>query len=280
MNEAEAKTSTPLLTKSRFDGSMPSQNDFQDAQMRRRRGSQSSSDSSVNMSHEILPSLPLRTHHEDVREYSQFDNGPHNRSASFSSPAPKADAVDAIFDERVHCLESEKLSLMIDHNNLIREFNKRMESHLDEIRNLKEINQSLTRESTELRDLSCYLDDDRQKCRKLAKEWQRFGRYTLTVMRNEVMSYQEKLSTLEGRQVELIKENGELRDLCIYLDGQRIDSVNNNDAATLRYTICKDCTALRKDPVNGQVDEDGYGDSNFSLGRSSKCKCLVFKNFT
>ena len=40
----------------------------------------------------------------------------------------------------------------------------------------------------ELRDLCCFLDDDRQKGRKLAREWQRFGRYTASVMRQEVTS--------------------------------------------------------------------------------------------
>ena len=117
--------------------------------------------------------------------------------------------------------EDEKLKIMKDHGNLMKEINKRMHVHLEEIRLLKDVNQKLQGDIQELRDLCCYLDDDRQKCRKLAREWQRFGRYTATVMRNEMTTYQEKLSTLEYKQGELTKENSEIRELCVYLDKQR-----------------------------------------------------------
>lgn len=63
----------------------------------------------------------------------------------------------------------------------------------------------------ELRDLCCFLDDDRQKGRKLAREWQRFGRYTASVMRQEVTAYQNKLRELDTKQQELIKDNLELK---------------------------------------------------------------------
>lgn len=59
-----------------------------------------------------------------------------------------------------------------------------------ELRALKEANQRLSDDNQELRDLCCFLDDDRQKGRKLAREWQRFGRYTASVMRQEVSAYQ------------------------------------------------------------------------------------------
>lgn len=55
---------------------------------------------------------------------------------------------------------------------------------------MKEANQRLSDDNQELRDLCCFLDDDRQKGRKLAREWQRFGRYTASVMRQEVSAYQ------------------------------------------------------------------------------------------
>lgn len=61
---------------------------------------------------------------------------------------------------------------------------------LAELRSLKEANQRLSDDNQELRDLCCFLDDDRQKGRKLAREWQRFGRYTASVMRQEVSNYQ------------------------------------------------------------------------------------------
>lgn len=80
-----------------------------------------------------------------------------------------------------------------------------------EIRSLKESNQKLADDNQELRDLCCFLDDDRQKGRKLAREWQRFGRYTASVMRQEVTAYQNKLRELDSKQHELIKDNLELK---------------------------------------------------------------------
>lgn len=67
-----------------------------------------------------------------------------------------------------------------------------MQTLLNEIRLIKEANQRLNDDNQELRDLCCFLDDDRQKGRKLAREWQRFGRYTASVMRQEVSAYQVK----------------------------------------------------------------------------------------
>ncbi len=87
-----------------------------------------------------------------------------------------------------------------------------------EIRSLKDVNQRLQQDNQELRDLCCFLDDDRQKGRKLAKEWQRFGRYTSSVMRSEVAVYQTKLKELEQRQEELMRENLQLKELCLFLD--------------------------------------------------------------
>lgn len=80
-----------------------------------------------------------------------------------------------------------------------------------ELRALKEANQRLSDDNQELRDLCCFLDDDRQKGRKLAREWQRFGRYTASVMRQEVSAYQNKLRELDSKQQELIKDNLELK---------------------------------------------------------------------
>ncbi|KAF2347572.1 CCDC85 family [Trinorchestia longiramus] len=84
-----------------------------------------------------------------------------------------------------------------------------------ELRSLKDHLQRLTDDNQELRDLCCFLDDDRQKGRKLAREWQRFGRYTASVMRQEVTAYQNKLRELELRQQHLITDNLELKELCV-----------------------------------------------------------------
>ena len=80
-----------------------------------------------------------------------------------------------------------------------------------EVRSLKELTARLSEDNKELRDLCCFLDDDRQKGRKLAREWQRFGRYTASVMRQEVSNYQAKLKELAGKQEELIRDNLELK---------------------------------------------------------------------
>ena len=58
---------------------------------------------------------------------------------------------------------------------------------LEKIAELKEQNERLNQDNKELRDLCCFLDDDRQKGKRLAREWQKFGRYTAKVMKQEVI---------------------------------------------------------------------------------------------
>lgn len=82
--------------------------------------------------------------------------------------------------------ESDYRSLLGDHGNVVKDVNRRYQIFLLESRGLKEVNQKLQDDNQELRDLCCFLDDDRQRGRKLAREWQRFGRYTASVMRSEV----------------------------------------------------------------------------------------------
>ena len=97
---------------------------------------------------------------------------------------------------------------------IVSEFNKKLTDLQNEIRSLKDLNARLSEDNKELRDLCCFLDDDRQKGRKLAREWQRFGRYTASVMRQEVSNYQSKLKELAGKQEELIRDNLELKASC------------------------------------------------------------------
>ncbi|PZC85093.1 coiled-coil domain-containing protein 85C-B [Helicoverpa armigera] len=98
---------------------------------------------------------------------------------------------------------------------------RQIQALLQQIKALKEANRRLSDDNQELRDLCCFLDDDRQKGRKLAREWQRFGRYTASVMRQEVSAYQNKLRQLDDKQQELIRDNLELKELCLYLDEER-----------------------------------------------------------
>ncbi|XP_073069012.1 coiled-coil domain-containing protein 85A isoform X3 [Manis javanica] len=117
--------------------------------------------------------------------------------------------------------EAEKVSAMLDHSNLIREVNRRLQLHLGEIRGLKDINQKLQEDNQELRDLCCFLDDDRQKGKRVSREWQRLGRYTAGVMHKEVALYLQKLKELEVKQEEVVKENMELKELCMLLDEEK-----------------------------------------------------------
>ncbi|XP_032509308.1 coiled-coil domain-containing protein 85A isoform X8 [Phocoena sinus] len=127
-------------------------------------------------------------------------------------------------EELIRCLrraEAEKVSAMLDHSNLIREVNRRLQLHLGEIRGLKDINQKLQEDNQELRDLCCFLDDDRQKGKRVSREWQRLGRYTVGVMHKEVALYLQKLKELEVKQEEVVKENMELKELCVLLDEEK-----------------------------------------------------------
>ncbi|KAJ8360100.1 hypothetical protein SKAU_G00166250 [Synaphobranchus kaupii] len=122
---------------------------------------------------------------------------------------------------RLRRAEAEKMSVILDHGNLIREVNRRLQLHLNEIRGLKDVNQKLQEDNQELRDLCCFLDDDRQKGKKVSREWQRLGRYSAGIMRKEVTLYLQKLKELEVRQEEVVKENLELKELCLMLDEEK-----------------------------------------------------------
>lgn len=128
--------------------------------------------------------------------------------------------VDGLVHQLRRC-DRERLRSLADHSKMMMDVNNRLQTHLMEIRGLKEVNRKLMEENQELRDLCCFLDDERERSRKLAREWQKFGRYTSDVMKSEVATYQQKLNVLEARQEELVKENFELKELCIYLDQDR-----------------------------------------------------------
>uniref|UniRef100_A0A3Q2PQ48 Coiled-coil domain containing 85A, like n=1 Tax=Fundulus heteroclitus TaxID=8078 RepID=A0A3Q2PQ48_FUNHE len=122
---------------------------------------------------------------------------------------------------RLRRSEADKMSVILDHGNLIREVNRSLQLHLNEIRGLKDINQKLQEDNRELRDLCCFLDDDRQKGKRVSREWQRLGRYSASIMRKEVTLYLQKLKELELRQEEVIRENLELKELCLLLDDEK-----------------------------------------------------------
>ena len=55
----------------------------------------------------------------------------------------------------------------------------------------------------------------------MSREWQRLGRYTAGVMHKEVALYLQKLKELEVKQEEVVKENMELKELCVLLDEEK-----------------------------------------------------------
>ncbi|XP_023445160.1 coiled-coil domain-containing protein 85C isoform X1 [Dasypus novemcinctus] len=122
---------------------------------------------------------------------------------------------------RLRRAEGEKMGLMLEHGGLMRDVNRRLQQHLLEIRGLKDVNQRLQDDNQELRELCCFLDDDRQKGRKLAREWQRFGRHAAGAVWHEVARSQQKLRELEARQDALLRENLELKELLLLLDEER-----------------------------------------------------------
>lgn len=122
---------------------------------------------------------------------------------------------------RLRRAEGEKVGLMLEHGGLMRDVNRRLQQHLLEIRGLKDVNQRLQDDNQELRELCCFLDDDRQKGRKLAREWQRFGRHAAGAVWHEVARSQQKLRELEARQEALLRENLELKELVVLLDEER-----------------------------------------------------------
>lgn len=113
--------------------------------------------------------------------------------------------------------EQEKLRLTAEHSRSAKELNRMIQMHVMEIRCLQDQNQKLLSENEELCDLCYYLDGSRQKEQRTIEEWQKFGRYTTNLMQNDVKMYHSKLGSLEGKVDVLMKENLELKELCVLL---------------------------------------------------------------
>lgn len=133
--------------------------------------------------------------------------------------------------------ESEKMSALIQRGRLIKEVNKQLQGHLLEIRELKVINQKLQEENQELRDLCCFLDDDRLKVKKLAREWQLFGHHAAKVMREDLGGYLKKLADLERMQDGLVKENLDLKELCLVLEEECVSRSDSSPGGSTDLNI-------------------------------------------
>ncbi|XP_068432772.1 coiled-coil domain-containing protein 85C-B isoform X2 [Clinocottus analis] len=160
---------------------------------------------------------------------------------------------------RLRRVDGEKMNLMIEHGNMMKDINRRLQLHLHEIRSLKEINQKLQDDNHELRELCCFLDDDRQKGKKLSREWQRFGRYTASAMWKEVGTYMMKLKELEANQDTVLKENSELKEIILMLDEER-------NGAGSRSSIDSQSSLTNLNGGTGTVRDVGDGSSTSSAG--------------
>uniref|UniRef100_A0A096MFD3 Coiled-coil domain containing 85C, b n=1 Tax=Poecilia formosa TaxID=48698 RepID=A0A096MFD3_POEFO len=156
-------------------------------------------------------------------------------------------------------VDGEKMNLMIEHGNMMKDINRRLQLHLHEIRSLKEVNQKLQDDNHELRELCCFLDDDRQKGKKLSREWQRFGRYTASAMWKEVGAYMMKLKELEANQESVLRENSELKEIILMLDEER-------NGAGSRSSIDSQSSLSNLNGSAGTVRDVGDGSSTSSTG--------------
>ncbi|XP_019270571.1 coiled-coil domain-containing protein 85B [Panthera pardus] len=113
--------------------------------------------------------------------------------------------------------EAARLAALVQRGRLMQEVNRQLQGHLGEIRELKQLNRRLQAENRELRDLCCFLDSERQRGRRAARQWQLFGTQASRAVREDLGGCWQKLAELEGRQEELLRENLALKELCLAL---------------------------------------------------------------
>ncbi|XP_063072386.1 coiled-coil domain containing 85A, like [Engraulis encrasicolus] len=204
-----------------------------------------------------------------------------SKGTAGAAESPAAEDIATLSDEellrwtkeelvrRLRRSEADKMSVIMDHANLIREVNRSLQLHLNEIRGLKDVNQKLQEDNRELRDLCCFLDDDRQKGKRVSREWQRLGRYSASIMRKEVTVYLQKLKELEQRQDEVVRENLELKDMCLLLEedsGGGGVGVGGGGAPGCRSSIDSQSSLLMVPGVGLLMRDMGDGSSTSSAG--------------
>ena len=147
-----------------------------------------------------------------------------------------------------------------------------------EVRGVREANQRLMqekelslKEKEELAGICCFLDDDREKAKKVAREWQMFGRYATGVLQKELASCHSKIKELEQRQAMLTQENKNLKEICLMLDQEQAGSRNSVDS---QNSLSCPSTGLLN--VNG-IRDAGDGSSNGST--ASTCSPDHRQNF-
>lgn len=138
----------------------------------------------------------------------------------------------------------------------------------------QDVNQKLQEDNQELRDLCCFLDDDRQKGKRVSREWQRLGRFSAGLMRKEVAVYLQKLKELEQRQMEVVQENLELKEVCFMLEEERAAATAGGGAHTQGDPGCRSSIDSQNSlsqlggggPTPGLLRDVGDGSSTSSAG--------------
>lgn len=176
------------------------------------------------------PTPPHYTYRHNSRSYLRSPGA--LSSAGAPTPTPLDDELlnqlsrDELM-ERLKIIEARNRKLTFDNGTIMKDIN----THITQLQQLKRQKFLLVSDNNELRDLCCYLDDERAKSRTVAREWQGFGTHMSKVMRQEVTAYTTKLTDLENKQFELVRQNFELKQLCLLLDNA-ISVRENGDGST------------------------------------------------
>lgn len=177
-----------------------------------------------SISQSITPQFNLRA---NLRLDSEVTNSPVSFKAD-TDLLHQFSTEDLVY--RIKSLETKNRKLLFENGCLVRDLN----SNLANVQYCKQ-------EMSQLRDLCCYLDDERTKARLTATEW-------AFKLKKEINSYSRKLGELESKQFELVRENYELKQLCLLLDkamANRVDENTNDKEDALREEQ-QDCQATRK----------------------------------
>uniref|UniRef100_H2ZBQ8 Coiled-coil domain containing 85C n=1 Tax=Ciona savignyi TaxID=51511 RepID=H2ZBQ8_CIOSA len=139
--------------------------------------------------------------------------------------------------QRLRYTENEHKKLLVERSRSMKDVNRKLQVHLLEVRGVREVNQklmiekdSLLKEKEELAGICCFLDDDRDKAKKVAREWQMFGRYATGVLQKELATCHQKIKELEQKQTSLLQENKTLKEICIMLDHENAGNRNSVDS--------------------------------------------------
>lgn len=177
-----------------------------------------------SISQSVTPQFNLRA---NLRLDSEVTNSPVSFKAD-TDLLHQFSTEDLVY--RIKSLETKNRKLLFENGCLVRDLN----SNLANVQYCKQ-------EMSQLRDLCCYLDDERTKARLTATEW-------AFKLKKEINSYSRKLGELESKQFELVRENYELKQLCLLLDkamANRVDENTNDKEDALREEQ-QDCQATRK----------------------------------